>query len=55
MWPSESSFLGPGASQGNQAKIEARHYMNELMGANQTLAAHGLPPVSDPSLLEIPI
>jgi hypothetical protein len=27
--------------QPNQAKIEARHYINEPLAANQTLASHG--------------
>jgi hypothetical protein len=27
--------------QPNQAKIEARHYINELLGANQTFPSHG--------------
>jgi hypothetical protein len=29
-----------GTSTPNQAKIEARHYINELLAANQTLPSH---------------
>ena len=29
------------SEQPNRAKIEARHYINELLGANQTLPSHG--------------
>jgi hypothetical protein len=41
MRPSEWSFLNR-CEQPTQAKIEARHYINEPLGANQTLApSHG--------------
>jgi len=31
---------GIGREQPNQAKIEARHYIDELLAANQTLPSH---------------
>jgi hypothetical protein len=32
---------GIGREQQNQAKIEARHYINDCWPANQTLPSHG--------------
>jgi branched-chain amino acid transport system substrate-binding protein len=38
---SQTSVNSRACEQPNQAKIEARHYINELLGANQTFPSHG--------------